>query len=93
MSSHYLPADQVTVEELDDGLCLFRAADDEVLVLNATAADIWRLADGTSDTARLCELLAAAYGTRPATIEADVRRTLDELTGKGYLRAVDGPAG
>ena len=90
MSSQYLQTDQVTVEELDDGVCLFRATDDEVLILNSTAADIWRLAGDASDVDKLCRLLAEAYGTETAAIEADVRRILNELAGKGYLRVVDG---
>lgn len=88
VSSRYQPTEGITVEELDDGLCLFRETDSELLVLNHTAADVWRLADSTSDIGQLLAELADKYGAEPDELAADVERVLAELTSKGYLRPV-----
>jgi len=42
-----VPADGVSVEDVDAEVCLYRSDIDEVLVLNQSAADVWRLADGS----------------------------------------------
>ena len=90
MSSQYQPTAEIVVEELDDdGLCLYRPSDDQVLILNSTAADIWRLAEGASDSDQICRRVADRYGLEPARVEAHVQQALAEFTAKGYLRAVD----
>ncbi|HEY3716345.1 MAG TPA: PqqD family protein [Jatrophihabitantaceae bacterium] len=84
------PAPNVVVEDLDDDVCLYRADIDEVLVLNQTAGDVWRLADGQLTVAAIAHRLARFYGADAAELHADVRSLVDDLTARGYL--VDQPA-
>jgi len=83
---HYpSPAPGILLEEIDDDICLYRADIDEVLVLNQSAADVWRLADGTRTEAELLEHLAQAYGVASDELAADVSTVLSDLTQRGYL--------
>ena len=52
----------------------------EVTALNATASDIWRLADGERSADQIVDLLASAYGVDPAEIASEVRETIASLT-------------
>lgn len=76
------------VEELDDGLCLFRESGSELLVLNHTAADVWQLTESTSDIGQLLAALSARYERPAIELRPDVERVLAELAEKGFLRAV-----
>jgi hypothetical protein len=79
------PADAVREVEVDGCLSLYRRDVDHVVVLNETASDVWRLADGTLHDDEIVALLALAYGVRPATIDAEVRATLSRLVTEGFL--------
>lgn len=80
-----VPAQGVVVEDLDDDVCLYRSDIDEVLVLNQSAGDVWRLADGQLTIAGIIERLAVVYGLDEATLDPDVRGVVDDLTTRGYL--------
>ena len=79
------PADGVTVEDFDDDLCLFRRDIDEVLVLNMSAADIWRLADGQTSVAQIVDLLARTYAVPSARVAPEVEDVVTQLIARGYL--------
>ena len=79
------PIDAVREVEVDGCLSLYRRDVDRVLVLNETASDVWRLADGTLHDDEIVALLAAAYGLEPGTIDAEVRSTLARLVQEGFL--------
>jgi hypothetical protein len=79
------PADGVVVEELDDELCLYRPDTAEVLVLNQTAGDVWRLCDGSADVDEIVQVLASAYHSTPDVLGDDVRAVLADLHERGYL--------
>jgi hypothetical protein len=78
-------ASGVVIEDLDADLCLYRAEVDEALVLNETAADIWRLADGRVSVDEITNQLAAAYQTSVEAIGPDVVAAVSELADRGYL--------
>lgn len=63
----------VTEVELDGQVCLYSPAGEQVVVLNGTASDVWRLADGEHTLAQLVDLLAGVYGCDPQSIADDVR--------------------
>lgn len=75
----------VVIEDLDADLCLYRAEVDEALVLNETAADICRLADGRVSVGEIIDQLAAAYQTSIDAIRPDVVAAVSELADRGYL--------
>ena len=58
----------------------------DVLVLNETASDVWRLIDGTLTLPELVSLLASAYGVEPLDIHDDVARTICQFEENGLLR-------
>lgn len=80
-----VPADGVVVEDIEDELCLYRPDTAEVLVLNQTAGDVWRLCDGSCDVDEIVRLLSAAYQSTPADLARDVHAVLEDLHGRGYL--------
>ena len=73
--------------EVDGDISIYDPRTEQVTVLNSTASDIWRLADGTYDVDEITGLLAAAYGVSPEEIETEVRETVDRLSGQGLLEA------
>jgi hypothetical protein len=75
----------VVVEDLDDDICLYRPDIDEVLVLNASAGDVWRLADGELTVPEIAERLATVYGLAAGSLDADVRSAVDDLEARAYL--------
>jgi hypothetical protein len=79
------PTADVTAEDLDSDVCLYRSDIDEVLVLNQSAADVWRLADGTATVAEIITRLAAAYQVAVDVVAADAHAVIDDLTTRGYL--------
>lgn len=79
---------EVVVEDLDDDICLYRPDIDEVVVLNTTAADVWRLADGELTLDQLVHRLASAYQLPTDRLESDVRSVFTDLLDRGYLIAV-----
>jgi hypothetical protein len=85
-SRHSLPcpASDIEVEDLEHEICLYRPSTDEVLVLNRTAADIWRLLGSSSDADELITQLARAYDTDPGRIADDVHAAVDDLVAQGF---------
>lgn len=84
------PAQNLVIEEVGDEICLFRPDIDEVLVLNATASDVWRLLDGSSDVDAVAGHLARVYSADPAKVLDGVRAVVDDLSARGFV--VDGAA-
>lgn len=72
--------------EVDGRVTLYRGSD-RVLVLNATASDVWRLCDGTSSRAEVVATIARAYGMDPGEIAAAVLAAIDQLLQEGFLCA------
>ena len=85
MINRPIPAPGVVVEDLDDDVCLYRSDIDEVLVLNQSAGDIWRLADGDCSVETIATRLADVYGTDEATVRTDVQAVVADLVARGYL--------
>lgn len=75
----------VVETEIDDSVALFHPGSGQVFVLNPTAADVWRLSDGTSTVHELVELLAHAYATSPEAIHDDVVAAVARLRADGLL--------
>ncbi|HEU4915165.1 MAG TPA: PqqD family protein [Acidimicrobiia bacterium] len=79
------PAPQVVETEVDGDVCLYDPTSERVAVLNATASDVWRLADGTFTISEISELLASSYGTQPTSIAPDVEAVVSEFIEAGFL--------
>jgi hypothetical protein len=79
----------VLVEDLDQDVCLYRPDIDEVLVLNATAGDVWRLADGEFELEQVVQRLAEVYRLTAEEIRDEVRSVFTDLLDRGYLVPAD----
>ncbi|GAB3855697.1 hypothetical protein GCM10028801_11720 [Nocardioides maradonensis] len=55
------------------------------LVLEGSAASVWRAIDGVSSVDAICDDLADAYELPVSTISADVVALLEDLVGRGLL--------
>jgi hypothetical protein len=60
---------------------------------NAVAARVIALADGTRTASAIARVVAADFAVAPARARADVRRLLDALDRRGFLRRGGGPVG
>jgi hypothetical protein len=74
--------------EVDGDISIYDPRTEQVTVLNSTASDVWRLADGAHDVDEIAGLLAAAYGVLPEEIKTEVRETVDRLSGQGLFESV-----
>lgn len=79
------PIGAVREVEVDGCLTIYRRDLDRVLVLNATASDVWRLCDGTLDEPTIVGLLARAYAVDADTIVDDVRSAVQRFVGEGFV--------
>jgi len=84
---------EIQVEDLETEICLYRPSTDEVLVLNHTAADIWRLIGQDETAGQIVQILARAYQTEPTSIAGDVEATLTDLVTRGFIRWADDETG
>jgi Coenzyme PQQ synthesis protein D (PqqD) len=81
----YRQADEISVERVDDDLCLYLGATNDVAVLNRTAAQIWELAGSGASVDDIVSELAAVYDEPADELVGEVRRVLEELAGRGFL--------
>lgn len=72
--------------EVEDELLLYSPESGETLLLNATAAAIAELCDGSRSASEITGVvLECVPGAARETVEADVARTLESLREKGML--------
>ena len=79
------PAPQILETELGEEISLYDPTTENVVVLNTTASDIWRLSDGESSLDEMVRLLAAAYGVNAEQIRPEVERVIGEFQEQGLL--------
>lgn len=80
------PAASTVATEIDGRISLFNPDTDRVLMLNETASDIWRLADGEHSLDDLNALLAQAYGVDAGSIRAEVEEAITVLREEGFFQ-------
>ena len=73
------------IVELDDELVLYDPARDEVHYLNATAALVFQLCDGSATVRELSTEIAEALGAPAKRVERQVRTLLKDLREVGLL--------
>lgn len=79
------PPDHVIESEVDGDISLYDAKNERVIVLNPTASDVWRLADGEMTVDQITEALGKAYRADPAEIKPDVEKLIDSLVEQKLL--------
>lgn len=80
-SSHVLET------EIDGDISLYDPKNEEVTILNGTASDIWRLADGTQTMEEITTLLASSYQVDPQDIAEEVAKTITNLSNAGLIES------
>jgi hypothetical protein len=85
------PPDHIVETEIDGDIGLYDPGRERVIVLNTTASDVWRLADGEHSLDEIVELLARAYGIGPDDIRHDVTEAVSALIDQGFLPGVQQP--
>jgi PqqD family protein of HPr-rel-A system len=73
------------IVELDDELVLYDTARDEVHYLNATAALVFKLCDGSATVRELSTEIGEALGVPEKRVERQVRTLLKDLREVGLL--------
>ena len=79
------PPPHILETEVKGDLSLYDPGQENVLVLNGTATDVWLLCDGEQNADRIVELIAAAHGQDVATIRAEVMSTIRQFIEEGFL--------
>lgn len=82
------PASDLILEaevEMDGEISLYNPSTEQVTILNGTASDIWRLADGEHTVDEIIDLLAAAYHVAQDEIARDVQDTVARFFEEGLL--------
>lgn len=84
----------VTVRQMEDeSWLLFDAEGGATHAVNATAAFIWNLCDGTRTVDQICSDVAEYYDADADLVRRDVEALLGEFLRLGLLQADGEPAG
>lgn len=75
----------VTEVDIDGIITVYAPATAQVLVLNETASQVWRLADGHRDVTDLTADLAELYDTTSDAIATDVRAAVHSFVDAGLI--------
>lgn len=75
----------VTAVEIDGRFSIYNPTSTQVLTLNETASDVWRLCDGEADATGIVASIAAAYGEPAAAITESVLDTIKLFADEGLL--------
>lgn len=79
------PAQGIIETEIDGDIALYDPAREVVAVLNGTASDIWRLADGTETVEEMAVTLARAYEVDATQVASEIEQTVRTLRSDGFL--------
>jgi hypothetical protein len=79
------PRRHILETEVDGDVTLYDPESERVTVLNGSASDVWRLADGGHTLAEVIELLAKAYQTEANSISDEVEQTVRRFADAGLI--------
>lgn len=79
------PEAHVLETEIDDEISLYNVQNENVIVLNITASDVWRLCDGEQTFDEIVGMISNAYGVAEDEIRDDVSSTIDQFVDAGFL--------
>lgn len=77
--------DNFTEADIDDEIIIMRLDTGELLGLDGTSAEIWRLIDGARDREELIGALASNYEMGRRQLAHDVGEFLDQLKDAGLI--------
>lgn len=73
------PRPNLLETEVDGDISIYDPGSERVVVLNATASDVWRLTDGQHTIDEIAELLARAYQVDVRSISDDVGQAVESF--------------
>jgi hypothetical protein len=76
--------------DLDDNVALYDEVGQLLILLNSSAAAVWRLCDGATSVDAMVKALSAAHPDDADVIGEDVRQTLGKLAELGLVSEADG---
>ena len=79
------PAVGARAVEIDGRISVYSPSTQDLVSLNDTASDVWRLCDGEHPLDQIVELLARNYGTTADIIGDQVAGAVDDLVSLGLL--------
>ncbi len=77
----------LTMVEIDGELSAYNPTTDRVVLMNATASDVFALCDGTMDAADIAHLLVRAYDADPDEVATGVRAAVELLLAERLIEA------
>ncbi|MBF6066075.1 PqqD family protein [Nocardia terpenica] len=86
--TRYRPDPTVATQDLGDRILLTPLGGDH-LVLEGTAATLWRLLDQPRSVSALADECARRYDGAPDQILADIEDTVNDWIARGLLRTAD----
>ena len=84
------PAAHILETELGEEISLYDPTNENVVILNQTAADIWRLSDGEADLDEIVQLLATVYGVEAERIRGEVESVVADFYEQSLLETENG---
>jgi hypothetical protein len=79
------PVAGVEMEMLEGEILLYHLQRERAVYLNPTGAVIWGLCDGKRSVSEIVRLIGDTYPDAVATLQEDVRTTLEKLQESGVL--------
>ena len=81
----YQPRNGLEVEDMGDEVLIYVPGSDKTILLNETAALVWRLCDGQRTAVEISDLLAEAYPESDSAIRKQVQDTLSDFVERGIV--------
>lgn len=78
-----------TEAAIDGDVRVYAPKSRQVLVLNETAADVWRLCDGTRTRREIAETLAARYREELPVVLPAITALIEQFTRHGLFEMTD----
>ena len=79
----------VLVLQLSDEFLVYDKETSKAHCLNNTAAEVWKLCDGTRTVQQIIDILVDTYPDAASDIRVDVADTIDDLMLTGAVKMVD----
>lgn len=73
------------IEEMDDESVIYRLGAHKAIHLNATAAAVWKLSDGSRTIQEIADFLRAEYPEEKHDITSDVIEAMVKLSREGAI--------
>lgn len=81
----FVISNNILSETLEMGIAITKPGTDRLIILNATASEIWQLLDGATPLANIILQLAQRYNQNPDMIAQDVEKLINRMLAAGLI--------